>query len=286
MRIKRILISIWNEFIYGGHLLSIGAAGIVCLVMILLEKWPDWQILLIAYLISQIVYSHDHFKKLEIDLITNLERVRHLQKFIKYFPLIFLSYIIVLLILLFFFANIKTFFFILFLMIGGILFTTYFKRLTKKISGFKSFYTTIFWTTGIFLPLFYYSFFPNLFFILLILFFFYLRFFIGTSFSDIKDMEVDTKEGLLTLAVVLGKEKLINLLKCLNLLTAIPIIIGVHYNFFPVYSLMLVFSIPYSFYYLKKAEEKNVNTAFLYNVIVDGEIIVWLFFIIIGKALL
>lgn len=286
MRIKKILTSIWNEFVYGGHLLSLGAAGIVCSVMILLEKWPDWQILLIAYLITQITYNYNHFKEKEVDLRTNPERVNYLQGLMKYFPLIFSFYILTLFIILALFANFNTILFILFLAMGGVLFTKYFKGLTRALPGFKNFYTAAFWTTGIFLPFFYYSFFPNLFFILLILFFFYLRFFIGTSFSDIKDIEIDTKGGLLTLAVVFGKEKLINLLKCLNVLSAIPIIIGVYYHFLPTYSLMLVFSIPYSFYYLKKAEEKNFNTAFLYNIVVDSEIITWLLFIIIGKALL
>jgi len=285
-KIKKIFKLILNEFVYGGHLLSLGTLGIVWMILILLNQEIKWPILIIAYLLSQIIYTYNHFREIKIDLLTNPERAGYLQRIIKYFPWLVLFYSSLLFLLLILFANLQTISFVIFLLMSGILFTLYFKRVTKKIVGFKNFYVSFFWTAGIFLPFFYYSLSLNLLFILLILFFFYLRFFIGTCFSDVKDIESDRKEGLLTLAVVLGKKNLINVLLFINILTAIPIIIGFYSRIFPACSLMLLLSVPYSFYYLFKSVNEKINTTFLYNVIVDGEIIMWFIFVLIGKILL
>jgi len=50
--------------------------------------------------------------------------------------------------------------------------------------------------------------------------------------------------------------------------------------------LMLLLVIPSTFYLLKKAKDKKTNFTYLTNVIVYGEYILWLFFVLLGEILL
>ena len=51
MKIKKILKSIWNELIYGGHLQPLGAASIVFVSGILLKIQITWDVLFVTYIL-------------------------------------------------------------------------------------------------------------------------------------------------------------------------------------------------------------------------------------------
>lgn len=59
MAIEKILKFIWNEFIYGGHLPSLGAAAIVLFSGILLNIKITWDCLLITYFIFYLIYLYN-----------------------------------------------------------------------------------------------------------------------------------------------------------------------------------------------------------------------------------
>ena len=284
--INKIINTIWNEFVYGGHLLSLGAAGTVFSVMIILEKWPDWQVLLMAYLISQIVYVYNHFEEADKDLVTNPERVRYLQKFAKYYRPLLLFYIILLLPVLVLFANLQTLLFALFLLAGGVLFTIFFKGLTKKIIGFKEFYVALFWAAGVFLPPFYYSFHLNLFFISFFLYIF-LRSYLHTTFCDIKDTESDKSAGLKTAPVIFGQKRTLAYLHLVNFLSMVLLVGGYFLGIFPTFSLFLIVFYFYSFYYLREAGSGHIqkirSTSYF---LVDSEDVLCPMVLIAGKMFL
>jgi len=285
LKIKKILKSIWDEFVYGGHLLSLGAVSVVFTASFLLNIKITWDFLLIVYLGTESVYLYNRYKEFRTDFLTNPERTEYIKKYIKIIPLIIFFFSLIISLILIYHKNFSALFFAVFLLIIGLLYSEIFKGFTQKIVGFKSFFVSLMWALLVIFLAIYYSLSLGLI-LFLIFVFIFLKCFVITSFFDIKDTEGDRKEGLLTLVNVLGQKKLVDILNLTTVLAVIPIILGFHLKLFPQSSIMLLFTIPYSFYYLKKSQNKKINTSFLYNVIVDGEPILWLFLILIGELFL
>lgn len=285
MKLKKILNSIWNEFVYGGHLISLGAASIVFTSAILLDIKITWDCLLVVYLGTQSVYLYNHFKEFDKDSLTNPQRSEHIEKYVKYIPLITLFFSLTAIVIVIYFNKILALLFGLLMLFGGLLYSKFLKKFTRRIIGFKDFLISFLWATLVIFLAYYYFFSWNFALILMVLFIF-LRLFLNTNFFDMKDVESDIKEGLLTLPVILGKKTLIKFLTIINMLSMIPIIFGVFLDILPNFSLILLLTIPYSFYYLKQTSKESVDLRFLSYVLVDGEYLLWSIFILLGKNLL
>ncbi len=90
---------------------------------------------------------------------------------------------------------------------------------------------------------------------LIVFIFIYMKGMINAIFFDLKDYLTDSKEGLKTLPVIIGKERAIKLLHLLNIAAFFPLIIGVYLKIIPIYqSISLIIFFFYSLYYLKKAQ--------------------------------
>jgi len=285
MVIEKIVNSIWNEFVYGGHLLSFGAVSIVYTASILLDIRITWDFLLVVYLGTESVYLYNRFKEYKVDFLTNPERTEHIKKYVKYIPFIIFLMTFSAIVFVVYFNKISALTFGLLLLIIGLLYSLFFKKITEKIIAFKSFFISLMWSLLVLFLAIYYSAPINLALFLFSVFVF-LRFFVSVSFFDIKDIKTDKQEGLKTLAVVLKQSTLWQFLSIIAILAVLPLIIGVYLRVLPISSLMLFLTIPYTFFYFKQLENKNISPAFLYNVIVDGEFIFWPFFILIGKHFL
>ena len=285
MVIEKIVNSIWNEFVYGGHLLSFGAVSIVYAASILLDIRITWDFLLVVYLGTESVYLYNRFKEYKVDFLTNPERTEHIKKYVKYIPFIIFLMTFSAIVFVVYFNKISALTFGLLLLIIGLLYSLFFKKITEKIIAFKSFFISLMWSLLVLFLAIYYSAPINLALFLFSVFVF-LRFFVSVSFFDIKDIKTDKQEGLKTLAVVLKQSTLWQFLSIIAILAVLPLIIGVYLRVLPISSLMLFLTIPYTFFYFKQLENKNISPYFLYNVIVDGEFIFWPFFILIGKHFL
>ena len=285
MKLKKILNSIWNEFVYGGHLLSLGAVSIVYTASILLDIKITCDFLLVVYLGTESVYLYNRFKEYKVDFLTNPERTEHIKKYVKYIPFIIFLMTFSAIVIVVYFNKISALTFGLLLLIIGLLYSLFFKKITEKIIAFKSFFVSLMWSLLVLFLAIYYSAPINLALFLFSVFVF-LRFFVSVSFFDIKDIKTDKQEGLKTLAVVLKQSTLWQFLSIIAILAVLPLIIGVYLRVLPISSLMLFLTIPYTFFYFKQLENKNISPYFLYNVIVDGEFIFWLFFVLIGKHFL
>jgi len=283
--IKKIISSIWNEFVYGGHLLSLGAMSIVYTSSVLLNIKITWDFLVIAYLGTYTPYLYNRYREFNKDFLTNPERTKHIEKYVKYIPIIISFFVLVIIVIFLYFNKILALLFALFLLLFSFLYSKYFKEFTKKIFGFKDFFVSLFWSLIVILLAIYYSSPLNLALFLMLIFVF-LRWVINTSTFDIKDIENDKRDNLITFAIFLGKRRLIYTLWLLNILSFIPIILGFYLNLYPISSLILLFTIPYAFYFLKKVEKLENGSDFLYNVIIDGEFILWTIFIRMGKFLI
>ena len=282
MVIEKIVNSIWNEFVYGGHLLSFGAVSIVYTASILLDIRITWDFLLVVYLGTESVYLYNRFKEYKVDFLTNPERTEHIKKYVKYIPFIIFLMTFSAIVFVVYFNKISALTFGLLLLIIGLLYSLFFKKITEKIIAFKSFFVSLMWSLLVLFLAIYYSAPINLALFLFSVFVF-LRFFVSVSFFDIKDIKTDKQEGLKTLAVVLKQSTLWQFLSIIAILAVLPLIIGVYLRILPISSLMLFLTIPYTFFYFKQLENKNISPYFLYNVIVDGEFIFWPFFVLSGN---
>jgi 4-hydroxybenzoate polyprenyltransferase len=278
---------IFQEAIHGGYLTALGAPALVLTTTIITNSKINLPLLAISYLLPLIVYSFDYMRDLDADNETNLERSTHLQKKKTFYPYILLMYILLLISLLLFFSNIQLILFIILITIGGLLYATALKGLTKKIPIFKNIYTVLTWSLGgtLFVSLFYSVPFSVSF--LIVFIFINLKGMINAIFFDMKDYLADTKEGLKTLPVLIGKKKALRLLHILNFVAFIPLIMGVYLKILPQISLVLIIFFFYSFYYLRLAQNpENQDIWVKLGSIADFEFIFWPIIIIFGLMII
>lgn len=272
---------LWNEYVHGGHLLSLGSSAIVLTLMLILKVQIRFEFLLIVYLGTQCIYSYNHYKEIEFDSITNLHRTIHLNSYNKYQNVITIFYGSMFLLLLIYYGNINSIFFGCSLLILGLFFTYRGKTLTKKIIGFKSIYIAFSWSLLIIFTSIYCSYSINL----VVLFFFifvFMRWMINTSFFDIKDIKSDKNREIKTMPLYFGKDNFLDLLQVLNLLSIFPILIGILVKQIPTYSFLLTFTFFYSFYYIQKARSKKTQITNLSYIFVDSEFFYWPFLVVLG----
>lgn len=277
--IKKILCS---EFIYGGHWLSLGVATFSIALMFLLDVMVKFELLLIVYFLSQSVYNYDHFKWLKIDSIDKSKRSNYLNRHYKSMPFIILFYTSMFFLLLSLFGNIISLIFGIFLLLLGVFYTTYSKKWTMKIPGFKNYYTSFSASLLVVFIALYCSQPLNLVTWILLLFVF-LCFLVNTSFCDLKDIKVDKKQNLLTLPLYFGEKKFLLLLHLLNILTFSILAVAILVGIIPIFATSLLLFYFYCFYYIQKANSSKSDLQSLSSYIADGEFILWPIFLFLGN---
>ncbi|ADZ08699.1 UbiA prenyltransferase [Methanobacterium lacus] len=273
---SNFLSKIIQELVHGGYLTALGAPSLVLTTMIITNSEVNIPLLVISYLLPLIVYSFDYMRDLEKDLETNSERSKHLLKKKKFYPFLLAFYISILILLLLMFSGMNLVIFIGLITMGGLLYATALKSLTKKIPVFKNVYTVLTWSLGgtMFVSLFFSIPFSVPF--LVVFIFINLKGMINAIFFDLKDYISDSKEGLKTLPVMLGRRNAINCLHILNVLAVIPLVLGVYYRIIPIISLSLIIFFFYSFYYLRTAQNADNDKVWVkLGSIADFEFMFW-----------
>lgn len=285
-RIKQVLKGIGNEFVYGGHIIALGAAAVVFTTGIMLDIKVDWLVLIISYLGIYCGYLFNRYQEIGIDKETNFKRTKYLEKYIKKAPWIIGFILLFIVVSLIYTSHWWALGFGIFLLIFGFAYSICFKKITKNVIGFKNIYVGLMWSLLILFAVFYAETKISPETLLLFFIFFVSREAINNIFSDIKDVESDRKEDLLTLAVIMGEKKLLRVLNIVNVFSLIPLFLGVYLDFFPFYSIFLGLSVIYAFYYLSKVKDPNFNKDLLYNFLVEAEQPLWVLFISVGKLIL
>ena len=281
MKAKQILNLAGNELVYGGHLLSLGASSIVFTSAVLLDIKITWDCLAVVYLGAQIIYLYNRYKEFRKDFLTNPERTNHLRKYIKIVPLLIFIFTLIFIAILLNFNKFPALIFGLILILLGLLYSKCFKSFSKKIIGFKNLFVPFIWGLSVIFLVIYYSFVSLNFSVFFIFIFIYLRLYLHEIFFDIKDIKSDKKESLLTLPIIFEKQKLFDILNLVNVLAAIPIIIGFCLGLLPKFAIILLLMVIYAFYYLRKFK-KEAYSVYLHNLIIDGEYILWSLFVLLG----
>jgi len=282
--INKKMKSIWDEFIYGGHLLSFGLMCMVLLSAILLDVKISFEFLAVIYLLTLGPCLFGRYVDLRSDALTNPERSRYLSKKANRIPYMIAICIVVIVSILTYGHKPMMVLFGIGLILLSFFYDLFLKGITKKIIGFKNIFVGLLFSLLIVMMGLYYDIQFNLSFLLVFIFIFIMTA-MGAAFSDIKDIKSDKEEGLKTLAIVLGHKRLIDYLLLTILLSLMPIFIGVYIGLLPVYALMLTLVLPYNMFLFNESFRENKNSDFLYAVLFDSQLILWLVFILAGKVL-
>lgn len=271
---KKILKLIWDEFIYGGHLTALGAPSIAYLAARFSNQEFPIVLGVLLYTGAESIYLFDRINDLDKDENSNCERATHLRQkktARMTFAVAFITVTIALPIVE------KKYLFtciLLFMLFLGLLYSTYFKNLSSRITGFKNIFVSSMWMlTPILYLLYIYPdkvFRPGFY---IAIAFIFLRELINPTFCDIKDMHSDKQLGIRTIANQLGKDQTISFLRIINLLSALPLMIGFMFNIIPAKYLILIILLIYTEYYLLYARKKMPIHSYVYTVIPDVEIV-------------
>jgi len=284
VNIKIILKKIWDEFVYGGHFLALGDVVALYVMAVILNISVTWSFLVVIYLC---VFSANLFNRSDEsghDTLTNPVRVKVMEKYVKNFYPIIIICSIVSIGLILYYSSLQALIFAVLIFLIAILYTVLFKNMTKYVIGFKSFIAAFFYALMVILLIVYYSA-PINAAVILIFVFYFVRIFISNAACDVKDIESDKKRGLKTIAISLGEDGAMKFLNALNIVSGLLIIWGVYSNMLPMYSLALLLTVPYAIYYFY-LNSKVRSKEFFTNAIVDGEFLLWLPYLLIGKVLL
>ncbi|MGD8744632.1 MAG: UbiA family prenyltransferase [Candidatus Woesebacteria bacterium] len=223
--LKKVSGFAFREFIFGGHLQSLGSAGLVFIsANLIFNTEASFGLLLVTYCIFQFIYTHDRYKHFVYDVETNSERSRHFEKYLNKMPLLLLMYASVILLGNLYFSNKLSLILSFVVVVFGVAYTLYFKQLTRKVFLLKNIYVSLVFSVILFFPLIFYGLqMSNHSQFLLLIIFVFFESMITQMALDIKDFKKDRKEGLLTLPVVVGKDTSISLLRILSIFFGLSI---------------------------------------------------------------
>lgn len=280
--LKKFLKSLLTEFIYGGHLQSLGAVSLVLAFSLIIHSPFAWHSYVIVYLLFYSLYLFNRYKEIKIDKKTNPERTKHLNTYIKAIPSIFCLTVFLLFFGLVYFSNTLTLAISIFLFIFGLLYSTHLKAWTGNIFMFKNIYVALFFAVMPFFVLFYHGYsivdatwaLSSLIFIKTVLM---------QIFLDIKDIDSDKEQKLKTMSVVLGKQKVFPFFIISNFLfTVIILAFFVFYiQSLPLVALALLFTLVHNYYALWLVYKENSIGYLIYG----GNFIIWPILIYLGSLI-
>ncbi len=241
---------LWSEIIYGGHLFALGAVSVIMASSIIFMVPLSFDIILVSYLLFYIIYLHDYSKCLFTDSITNKRRVQYLHYKNKNICAIYVSFALLFL-LLFIFANTATILICVIILFFGILYGKYFKKLTRNIPAFKNIFVSLIWSFMVVFVFVYYSHSVTYGVLLLSTFFFFRMLAIQILF-DVRDLEGDRKEELLTIPSLFEKRKCTSILRAINIFSIAIIVIGSLIGILPIFALGFVPVFYYADIYISK----------------------------------
>ncbi|MEM2566857.1 MAG: UbiA family prenyltransferase [Candidatus Bathyarchaeia archaeon] len=170
----------------------------------------SWDYLLITYLGTHAVLLYNRYEEIERDLLTNPTRSEYIKRHFRVLPIIIALLFLLALLIPLLQGRILGASYALLLLFLGLMYPKFFKKHVRLIA-FKDAYAAFLLSSVVILAPVYYSYPITPAFLLLFLFIF-LRFFVNTSFFDVKDVESDRREGILTLSAALGIEKTVKVL--------------------------------------------------------------------------
>jgi 4-hydroxybenzoate polyprenyltransferase len=242
---------------------------------------PNFSLLFASSLCIFSIYSLNKLSDIKEDLINNPERVG----FIKKYKIIIIFAVIASFaasILISFLQNPFSIIIMLFPFIMGIFYSIKVSNIRlKDIVGIKNFTVAVSWAViGTFVPLAVY--FSDHILMVLVFYFFFIRVFLGSITSDVRDIEGDMASGVRTIPVVFGRKKTKIFLLLLNS-TLLPWLAFSYFSgYFRGYFIVLVFFIIYGYWYILYFCREGIKIGKSLDLFVDGE---WIPIVILALIL-
>jgi len=281
INIRKSLLAIWKEFVHNSGLVALGDVSALYALSIILNIQVDISFFIVLILSILAINYFNRYKEADQDILTNSERSTSVKKYFKFTPCIMAALGLAAFVITWIFASVGALIFMVILFGQGIIYTLFLKQVTKKIIGFKNFMTALPYGLLIFFLSIFYDV-PISSATILMAIFYFLRIFINTTFFDIKDIESDSKEGLKTFAAVVGEQGTKGLLLVINVLSLLPIVLGLYLGVLPIYSIGLLATFFYVLLYLK--DRNKLSRDNLYGVLVDSEFVFWLPYVFLLKS--
>ena len=236
----------------------------------------NWGLLLATFLVVFAVYCMNKLTDKEEDAVNSPERVSFIsgkEKILSFAVVISYFTAIILGILESIFAMLV----LLVPLFAGIIYSIKLHpkipRL-KDILGVKNIITALSWAVGTtFLPLFSLNG-TSLIFVISIFYFFFVKSFVNTVIFDVKDIEGDSKNGIITIPVRIGKLKTRNLLSVLTLSLIPVVLILLSYGLSISIFITMVFGVINTYWYTHYACDSSKINGRNMQLLVHGE---WFF---------
>lgn len=254
----------FKELVHGGHLQSLGAAGIAGISAALFKIPFTWDCFLAVYMLFYPLYLYNRYREIDHDGVSNPQRTRYLNTYVDKMPFILGAVIIINFVLIKINSSWNTVLGSAIILGFGLLYTDFFKSQTKKVALFKNVYVALFFAALVFYPFLYYG---NpltetaLVAALLFFLFVYFKAFNMQIFLDIKDIEGDKQKQLLTLPVIMGKEKVLSLYGIVSILSSLvfPFLFFASSAYHVPYIWFFVLSIPFNYACIMMVEKGSHN---------------------------
>ena len=199
MKIKKIFTFLLTEFIYNGHLQSIGAVAIVNFYNIYIyQSVIDFKFSFAIYSLFESIFLFDRYLGFKKDKDSNLERTKHISSYKRFFPQIIL-FMSIFSLSIFLEKSLSSFLMAGSILFMGFMYPIYFKSFTKFIYLFKNLYVSGVYAIIVFFVTNKFQIIPTS--------YVFLQSMIAQILLDIKDISSDGKDRLKTFGVLFGKNK-------------------------------------------------------------------------------
>jgi 4-hydroxybenzoate polyprenyltransferase len=271
----------WSEFLYGGHLQSLGSVAILATVAGVFDAPFPWGLPVAMYAVSYAIFVYNRLLEVSADAATNPSRTAYItSNSPNLWRAFFLSSVLAAGVII---ATASSYgaIFLSVLYASGLLYTNMFKRFTRFVPGFKSWYVALAFAALVFLPFAYVG--QKIPFMTLAAFAGWVFWNAATMqiLLDVKDARSDAEAGLHTIPLLLGRKRTFRVLAALTILCAVPPLVWGAFGSYPVEIAALALAPLMSLVALRMAG-KGVYEGYL---IESGKFISWPPLLALGRAL-
>ncbi|TQD24433.1 UbiA family prenyltransferase [Methanolobus vulcani] len=270
---------LWRELVFGGHLFAIGSVSVVMACSIVFMIPVSWDILFVTYLLFYAIYLYDYLQGASSDEATNSSRAKYLLCKNKSKCTVIITSLVLFTIMMIF-TSLTITAIGMSILILGLLYGSHFKKLTKKIPAFKNVFVSVVWAFMAIFAFIYYSV-PITYGAIMLALFVFIRMMNIQILFDVRDMEGDRKDGLLTVPVILGDKKYPFILRLINIVSIIFMLACVVKGLLPAFTLAITPMFYYAVSYINRViKSRNEYTSYIFAAF---EPIMWSVFIFAGK---
>lgn len=279
---------VYQELVYGGHLLALGTASIAATAAFVLGRTPTWDLLLMAYLFSYGAYMVNRSSDFDEDRVSHRDRTAYLEGRRNLLPAIIVvsfatGYLLA------FLRNLALFAGLLLPLALAVAYSVGSKRMRRALGisrlkeglFIKNLTISFGWSL---IPLLVGLYFMQLPVAAIVLCpFIFLRLMVNTIFFDVRDVEADAAHGVRTIPASLGSGASRKLMDVFDLSSALYVALLVLSGILPRFAGFLAIFTPYSFSYRYISNRSSKYRDSLRDLAADGEYILWGFVTYLGQ---